>query len=100
MLTGCDVYYADEQLDAQLAGLARRYEHVYYMDYDTVFEDTYGGSAVLRENAVSKIYTNWNHLSYLDYFNITNPLTPIPLNYVEYRLKLSLYEISGGGNGE
>lgn len=100
LLTGCDVYYADEQLDAQLAGLARRYEHVYYMDYDTVFEDTYGGSAVLRENAVSKIYTNWNHLSYLDYFNITNPLTPIPLNYVEYRLKLSLYEISGGGNGE
>lgn len=93
LLTGCDVYYADEALDEQLAGLAQNYEHVYYMDYDTVFEDTYGGSGIFENMRVSKVYTNWNHLSYLDYFNITNPLTPIPLNYVEYRLKLSLYEI-------
>lgn len=93
LLTGCDVYYADEHLDGQLAGLAQEYEHVYYMDYDTVFEDTYGTSQVLQDMKVSKVYTNWNHLSYLDYFNITNPFTPIPLNYVEYRLKLSLYEI-------
>lgn len=93
LLTGCDVYYADEALDTQLAKLAESYEHVYYMDYDTVFEDTYGGSGALEGRRVSKVYTNWNHLSYLDYFNITNPLTPIPLDYVEYRLKLSLYEI-------
>jgi len=93
LLTGCDVYYADEQLDIQLAKLAQNYEHVYYMDYDTAFEDNYGNSDALQEMQVSKIYTNWNHLSYLDYFNITNPLTPIPMNYVEYRLKLSLYEI-------
>lgn len=92
-LTGCDVYYADEQLDAQLAGLAESYEHVYYMDYDRVFEDTWGNSGALENTSVTKVYTNWNHLSYLDYFNITNPLTPIPLNYVEYRLKLSLYEL-------
>ena len=63
------------------------------MDYDTAFEDTWGGSAALEEVETDKIYTNWNHLSYLDYFTITNPLTPIPLNYVEYRLKLSLYEV-------
>jgi len=93
LLTGCDVYYADEALDVQLAQLAREYGRVFYMDYDTVFEDTYGGSEALYGVQVSKVYTNWNHLSYLDYFNITNPLTPIPLNYVEYRLKLSLYEI-------
>ncbi len=93
LLTGCDVYYADEKLDTQLAALAESYEHVYYMDYDTAFEDSYGDSAALEALHVSKIYTNWNHLSYLDYFNITNPLTPIPLNYVEYKLKLSLYEI-------
>lgn len=93
LLTGCDVYYADEQLDEQLSGLAQKYEHVYYMDYDTVFEDAYGTSHALQDMQVSKVYTNWNHLSYLDYFNITNPFTPIPLNYVEYRLKLSLYEI-------
>lgn len=93
LLTGCDVYYAEEALDEQLKALAQTYEHVYYMDYDTAFEDTWGGSAALEEVETDKIYTNWNHLSYLDYFTITNPLTPIPLNYVEYRLKLSLYEV-------
>lgn len=93
LLTGCDVYYADEGLDKQLKQLAQVYEHVYYMDYDTAFEDNWGSSAVLAQVDVTKIYTNWNHLSYLDYFNISNPLTPIPLDYVEYRLKLSLYEV-------
>lgn len=93
LLTGCDVYYADEQLPEQLSGLAQKYEHVYYMDYDTVFEDEYEDSLMQQGMQVKKVYTNWNHLSYLDYFNITNPLTPIPLNYVEYRLKLSMHEI-------
>lgn len=93
LLTGCDVYYADEQLSEQLSGLAQKYEHVYYMDYDTVFEDEYEDSLMQQGMQVNKVYTNWNHLSYLDYFNITNPLTPIPLNYVEYRLKLSMHEI-------
>lgn len=93
LLTGCDVYYADEQLSKQLSGLAQKYEHVYYMDYDTVFEDEYEDSLMQQGMQVNKVYTNWNHLSYLDYFNITNPLTPIPLNYVEYRLKLSMHEI-------
>lgn len=93
LLTGCDVYYADEQLDVQLAGLAQKYEHVYYMDYDTAFEEAYAESRALQDVQVEKVYTNWNHLSYLDYFYITNPFTPIPLNYVEYRLKLSLYEV-------
>ena len=93
ILTGCDVYYADEKLDEQLSSLAQKYEHVYYMDYDTAFEDNWGGSGAFDGLQVKKTYTNWNHLSYLDYFNITNPFTPIPLNYVEYRLKLSLYEI-------
>lgn len=93
ILTGCDVYYADEKLDEQLSSLAQKYEHVYYMDYDTAFEDNWGDSGAFDGLQVKKTYTNWNHLSYLDYFNITNPFTPIPLNYVEYRLKLSLYEI-------
>ncbi len=94
LLTGCDVYYADEALGEQLAKLAQRYEHVYYMDYDTAFEEMPDMERDLRGLSVNKAYTNWNHLSYLDYFHISNPLTPIPLNYVEYRLKLSLYEIA------
>lgn len=97
-LTGCDVYYADENLDKQTADLAKKYEHVYYLDYDGALEERFGvdlKSPVWEAEGitVSKTYTNWNHLSYLDYFNITNPFTPIPLNYVEYRLKLSLYDL-------
>ncbi len=96
LLTGCDVYYADENLGAQIEGLAGRYRNVYYLDYDgelerKMEEDKSWQDAPL---SVKKVYTNWNHLSHLDYLNITNPLTPIPLNYVEYRLKLSLHEIS------
>ncbi len=96
LLTGCDVYFADENLAVQMDGLANRYENVYYLDYDGELEQKMQGDARWQSTqlAVRKVYTNWNHLSHLDYFHITNPLTPIPLNYVEYRLKLSLHEIS------
>ncbi len=96
LLTGCDVYYVEENLREQAQWLAGQYRNVYYLDYDgelerKMEEDNSWQDAPLR---VRKVYTNWNHLSHLDYFNITNPLTPIPLNYVEYRLKLSMHEIS------
>ena len=96
LLTGCDVYYADENLGAQIEGLAGRYRNVYYLDYDGELERKMEEDKSWQDASLSvkKVYTNWNHLSHLDYFNITNPLTPIPLNYVEYRLKLSLHEIS------
>ena len=95
LLTGCDVYYADEDLRGQIGGLAGRYRNVYYLDYDGALETKMEADGRWQDGllSVKKVYTNWNHLSYLDYFNITNPLTPIPLNYVEYRLKLSLHEI-------
>lgn len=96
LLTGCDVYYADENLRGQIGKLSLRYRNIYYLDYDGALEEKMAADENWRDGALSvqKIYTNWNHLSYLDYFNITNPLTPIPLNYVEYRLKLSLHEIT------
>lgn len=99
LLTGCDVYYADENLRGQIGKLAQKYQNVYYLDYEGALD------TIMREDAdwqdgmldVRETYTNWNHLSYLDYFNITNPLTPIPLNYVQYRLKLSMHRISLNG---
>ena len=86
----------EENLREQAQWLAGQYRNVYYLDYDgelerKMEEDNSWQDAPLR---VRKVYTNWNHLSHLDYFNIINPLTPIPLNYVEYRLKLSMHEIS------
>ena len=99
LLTGCDVYYADENLRGQIGKLAEDYRSVYYLDYDGALEEKMSEDDNWQDGvlSVNKVYTNWNHLSYLDYFNITNPLTPIPLNYVEYRLKLSLHEISMNG---
>lgn len=96
MLTGCDVYYADENLRGQIGKLSLRYRNIYYLDYDGALEEKMAADENWQDGALSvqKVYTNWNHLSYLDYFNITNPLTPIPLNYVEYRLKLSLHRIT------
>ncbi|WWR15342.1 hypothetical protein V1224_12805 [Lachnospiraceae bacterium JLR.KK008] len=96
LLTGCDVYYADENLRGQIGKLSLRYRNVYYLDYEGELEKKMEADENWQDGAltVNKVYTNWNHLSYLDYFNITNPWTPIPLNYVEYRLKLSLHEIS------
>lgn len=96
LLTGCDVYYADENLRGQIGKLSLQYRNVYYLDYEGELEKKMEADGNWQDGAltVNKVYTNWNHLSYLDYFNITNPLTPIPLNYVEYRLKLSLHEIS------
>lgn len=96
LLTGCDVYYADENLRGQIGKLSLQYRNIYYLDYDGGLEEIMEADSNWQDGAldVKKVYSNWNHLSYLDYFNITNPLTPIPLNYVEYRLKLSLYEIS------
>ena len=96
LLTGCDVYYADENLRGQIGKLSQRYQNIYYLDYDGALEEKMLQDDAWQDGALSvkKVYTNWNHLSYLDYFNITNPLTPLPLNYVEYRLKLSMHEIS------
>ena len=96
LLTGCDVYYADENLRGQIGKLSLQYRNIYYLDYDGELEKKMEADSNWQDGAltVKKVYTNWNHLSYLDYFNITNPLTPIPLNYVEYRLKLSMHEIS------
>lgn len=96
LLTGCDVYYADENLRGQIGKLSMRYRNIYYLDYDGTLEEKMESDENWQDGALSvkKVYSNWNHLSYLDYFNITNPLTPIPLNYVEYRLKLSLHEIT------
>ncbi len=94
-LTGCDVYHADyEHLDTELARLASQYEHVYYMDYDTAFEDNWGASDTIKSLSVERVLHEENHLSNLDPHNITNPFTPIPLNYVDYKLMMSLYEIS------
>lgn len=95
LLTGCDVYYADEDLYTQVKKLAKDYRSIYYLDYDGVLEEKMSSDTQWQDGEllVQEVYTNWNHLSYLDYFNITNPLTPIPLNYVEYRLKLSMHEI-------
>ncbi len=99
LLTGCDVYYADENLCSQMKKLAKEYRNIYYLDYDGALEEKMTADDQWQDGelGVKKVYTNWNHLSYLDYFNITNPLTPIPLNYVEYRLKLSMHEISMNG---
>lgn len=99
LLTGCDVYYADEDLREQIGKLAQKYQNVYYLDYEGALDTIMSEDALWRDGtlAVSETYTNWNHLSYLDYFNITNPLTPIPLNYVQYRLKLSMHRISLNG---
>lgn len=96
LLTGCDVYYADENLRGQIGKLSQRYQNIYYLDYDGALEEKMLQDDAWQDGVLSvkKVYTNWNHLSYLDYFNITNPLTPLPLNYVEYRLKLSMHEIS------
>ncbi len=96
LLTGCDVYYVEENLREQAQWLLKQYRNVYYLDYDGELERKMeeDGSWQDAPLSVEKVYTNWNHLSHLDYFNITNPLTPIPLNYVEYRLKLSMHEIS------
>lgn len=99
LLTGCDVYYADEDLRGQIGKLAQKYQNVYYLDYEGALDTIMSEDALWQDGtlAVSETYTNWNHLSYLDYFNITNPLTPIPLNYVQYRLKLSMHRISLNG---
>ena len=96
LLTGCDVYYAAENLRGQIGKLSQRYQNIYSLDYDGALEEKMLQDDAWQDGALSvkKVYTNWNHLSYLDYFNITNPLTPLPLNYVEYRLKLSMHEIS------
>lgn len=99
LLTGCDVYYADEDLRGQIGKLALNYENVYYLDYEGALDSIMSEDALWQDGTlnVTETYTNWNHLSYLDYFNITNPLTPIPLNYVQYRLKLSMHRISLNG---
>lgn len=99
LLTGCDVYYADEDLRGQIGKLAQKYQNVYYLDYEGALDTIMSEDALWQDGTliVSETYTNWNHLSYLDYFNITNPLTPIPLNYVQYRLKLSMHRISLNG---
>lgn len=99
LLTGCDVYYADEDLRGQIGKLAQKYQNVYYLDYEGALDTIMSEDALWQDGtlAVSETYTNWNHLSYLDYFNITNPLTPIPLNYVQYRLKLSMHRICLNG---
>ena len=77
--------------------LTKEYNSVYYLDYEGALEEKVEADPLWKDGqlSVQKVYTNWNHLSHLDYFHITNPLTPIPLNYVEYRLKLSMHEIQG-----
>ncbi len=95
-LTGCDIYYYDapgEGLEQEIDFLLDRYNHVYVMNYSSEFEqdniseysDNWTASCVFRKN---------NRLEYFDYFNIDNPITPIPLKTVRYELDISLYDIT------
>lgn len=87
-LTGCDVYHADEDLPYEIAlleGLSK-YDNIYYLDYKK--------TELPDELEHSEVFSGTDHLSHLDYRNITCPLTPIPLNYVQYQLEISLHRLS------
>jgi len=95
-LSGCDIFYCDFEDQGspkpELDMLKSHYDYVYYMDYGDNFETDYNLTEL--DMNVEAVFRENDKLSYFDYMNIDNPLTPIPLKCVRYELPISLYEIS------